>query len=286
MMQTQTNDQGANRRQVTRVLAVSPEQSELIRRNYSRIFVAPAGESMIDAVLFQGQRPVENFMEEIARAIAHVGMKVEGGDIQIRHSFDSKVMMGFFSQLAVTNEWLEDEKGNVYDLIVECAMVGERLTDPEGIESFDGNPIDEADFENPLCFKIGVENLDPLGWNTIAGETTPNLDNVKGQTQGQTQAQITPRPEPEVELRGGNTNGNRTPGRVTNPATDKRLKQNRDQVDRPEQLEVARRAQDGEDTGGSSTGRQPGRPGRVRYPELDGRLKQNRRQPETASQGR
>jgi hypothetical protein len=59
---------------------------------------------------------------------------------------------------------------------------------------------------------------------------------------------------------------------VKNPATDRRLKQNRE----PSEMAMARRAESGADGSTSQSGRMAGKPGRVRDRDLDMRLKSNR----------
>lgn len=251
-MQHVDDGQDARRYTVSRVLALSPEQNELMRRNFSRIFILPMGEGALDSILFQGSRSIENFIGPAARAVSEAGLKTSI-DLQLRGAFDAKLPAGYQSFIK-TNGWVQDEKGEVYDLYIELDLQGEEGELPN-METYDAQSIEGMEFENPLCIKVGIEDLSPQ-WETT------NQDATVDETPK-------PRMEPEVERAGGGQ------GQVKNPETDRRLKENR-----PEQLVSARQTQNRAESGeseGSSMERQAGKPGRVRFAALDGRLKRNRR---------
>jgi hypothetical protein len=250
-MQPVEEGQDAMIHRVSRILAVSPEANETIRRNYSRIYVVPADEGVIDTMLFQGSRSLESYLPDISRAIAEFGLKTKI-DLQLSATFDSRFGSGIFQQHIITNTWLQDDQGEAFDLFVELDLSNEDSSYPE-METFDGSQIEGAEFENPLCFKLDIQALSPQ-WSGMIEE------NSQKEEINTPPMRTEPKHEPEV--------GNR--GRVVDPTKDRRLKQNR-----PEQLESARRSQDQDDP----TARQAGKPGRVRYPGLDGRLSRNRSRP-------
>lgn len=244
-MRNQTEEQGAGHT-VTRILALSPDGSELVRRNNSRIFVSSGREVIIDAMLLQGSRSIESYIPAVGRAIAESGLQVKG-DLQLKANFDSKFGSGVFQQHLITNGWLQDNDGEVFDLFVELEDISEG--EFPNMETYDAEILEGHEFETPLVFKLGIEDLTPQ-WNSMYEPT-----NVSG-----------PRHEPEVDE-------DRIPGargRVKDPSTDRRLKENREH---PEQMVTARKSQN---QSGDSTERMAGMPGRVRFPELDGRLKRNR----------
>jgi hypothetical protein len=200
---------------------------------------------MIDVLLFQGSRPIAQFVPAVGRAIAEAGLTIEG-DLQLREVHDPKFGDGVFQSFFVTNGWLTDNNAEAYDLFLEIEGI------PDGdfpeMETYNSTVLEDSDIvENPLCFKIGIEDLSQ-NW---AENDTAHI--------------VQPKPEPEAMSGNGR-------GRVKNPDTDMRLKENQN---RPEQLVTPRRTQDDNDTGG--TERIAGRPGRVRFQSLDGRLKKNRR---------
>jgi hypothetical protein len=259
---------------VSRVLALSPDQAELVRRNYSRIFIVPGKEGVIDAILFQGSRPLESFIPHIARAIASAGLKTTGADLVINKHFDPKVALGLGQDHFVTNSWLVDEGGEAYDLFVELDAVWD--TEAPEMISYDGDRLEGMAFA-PLCFKLGIEDLSP-SWDGLIGTNlgddivrTDTTENNNGANNDQTQTQM--------------DQGRGTPGRVTDPSTDRRLKANRG-TEVPKQPVIARQTQDSDAGGTPTRGRMAGRPGRVKHPELDGRLKNNRRQTAGADGGR
>lgn len=249
---------------VSRILSVSPEQDELIRRNHSRIFIVPARDNIINSILYSRARSNDDYTRAIGRAITEAGLKTSVGDLQLRTVFDSKFGSGVFMQHFAANGWLVDDKREAFDLFIELEAFTHQTDLPE-METYDPVIIEGHEEENPLCIKLDVENL------------FPSFDNNEDEDRGDDEQMsddthvAQPAHEPEVAAM---QNGNGR-GRVTSP-DDRRLKENR-----PPQMVTARATQNGDDDQGASsqglTGRQAGRPGRVRFRSLDGRLKANRR---------
>jgi hypothetical protein len=265
---------------VGRVLLVSPPQNEMLRRNYSRVFIAPIGEGTIDSIIFQGHRPIEGFTDVCARAIKMAGLKDASGNFGLRPQINPAVTGGFLQQHLISTGWLEDQNNTVYDIWVEVLIENEDLPSVD-MKTFNGQPVDGFE-ENPLIIAVDVEELAPKfsliddGSQTssstrtwamtrrIAGDQGQQAQGADDQGQGGDQNE---RSEEQRE-----TAMARRPGRVTNPATDRRLKQNRDQPS----TAMARRSDTDNSGETSQSGRMAGRPGRVRDPSLDMRLKTNR----------
>jgi hypothetical protein len=255
---------------VNRILALSPMYLETSRRNFSRIYIVPTRESLIDSILFQGHRSMEEFIPAVARAISEAGLSVNSGvPLQLKSVFDSNFGAGVFQSHIQASGWLIDNNADAFDLFVELdgIDVGEL---PEMI-TYDANISPESDIlENPLCIKLDIEAITPSWEDMMVHGSDENQNSSSGGDQ------LAPRHEPEVQS---------GKGQVKNPDTDRRLKENRNK--RPEQLETARKTQNSDsDTGGGSVmARQAGKPGRVRMPALDGRLKENRRVVAEATSG-
>jgi hypothetical protein len=98
---------------VSRIMMVSPLQNEMLRRNRSRIFITTAGESVIDSVLFQGYRPIEEFIPAAIRAIEMAGLHDPTGDIVLQPAFEHNATAGFMQQHLVSRGWLENDNNEV-----------------------------------------------------------------------------------------------------------------------------------------------------------------------------
>jgi hypothetical protein len=261
---------------VGRVLLVSPPQNEMLRRNYSRVFIAPIGEGTIDSILFQGYRPIEGFTDVCARAIKMAGLKDASGNFTLRPQINPAVTGGFLQQHLISTGWLEDQNNTVYDIWVEVLIENEELPSVD-MRTFNGQPVDGF-AENPLIIAVDVEELAPkfslidVGLHDEQLDESPEVVDESGQqAQGvDGQAQGGDQNERSEEQR--DTAMARRPGRVTNPSTDRRLKQNRGQPS----TAMARRSDTDNSGETSQGGRMAGKPGRVRDASLDMRLKSNR----------
>ncbi len=235
---------------VNRILLLSPEPSELSRRSGSRIFIAIAGESVIDSILFQTQRPMENYIEAAGRAISLSELTPwKAESITLKPAFNPNVAPGLFQEHLIANDWVQDEQNEAYDVFIELQPHGFENLQPLGFETVNSNPVNGYD-DDPLIFKVGIEELGP---ELDLSETIEHL-NMQ---------------EPGDRVPGGM-------GRVKDAATDRRLTQNREP-----QLESARLSQTRDDNNDQE--RQHGRPGRVRNPIFDMRRRENR---ELAAAGR
>lgn len=247
---------------VARVLMVSPHQNEMLRRNRSKIFIAPAGETAIDTILAQGVRPIGDYIEAATRAIISAGLHDPTGEIDLRPAFNHNATAGFNQQHLVSTGWLQNSDREVYDLVIELELGVEDELPTINMKSFNGNPI-EGFNDNPLCIALDIQDLYPMSDNNDVGgepeierQPGPRLVEVVGHDQEQHNG----------------SDADRVPGafgRVKSPE-DGRLKVNR-------QTAMARRSQDrSDDNSGSNNGRMAGRPGRVKDPAFDFRLKSNR----------
>ncbi len=237
---------------VARILMISPLQNELLRRNKSRIFIAPTGEGVIDSVLFGGYRPIENFIDIATAAIAMAGLHDAAGDILLKPAFEHGAN-SIFQQHLLSTGWLQNDQSEVVDLIIEVNMAAEDLPDIN-MKSFNGDQVEGYD-DNPLCIFCDIQDLYPQGVGNV--DQYQGEDEVVQKTATQT----------ETENNDSGSGGPNGQGRVTDPSTDRRLKSNR---------EMARRPQDRDNDGSVHMGRMAGKPGRVRDPLFDMRLKSNR----------
>lgn len=261
---------------IGRILLVSPEQNEMVRRNYSRIFIAPTGEGVIDSILFQSFRPVESFMGVAARAIQMAGLHSSDGELSLKALSNPHVTGGFLQEhLITTSGWLENEDNVLYDMWIEVLPENEKLPGNLDITTYNAETIDGFENENPLVIAVDVENLQSHG----ASEDSENLDQNQTQNTDTTSQDSDNSNQEKVDESASveGSTGNR--GRVTNPETDRRLKRNRDNNG----AAMARRdeAEHSENNGG----RMAGHPGRVKDRRFDFRLKQNRGIPVTADAG-
>lgn len=225
---------------VNRIMCLSPEQIEMSRRSGSRIFISIEGESILDTLLFQSQRPMENYIDAVARAIQLSELKaLQSAEIALKPAYDPTIAQGLFQQHLVANCWLADETTEVFDLYVELKPQGFENLQGLGYETINAKQIDGVD-DNPLIFKVGIEDLGP---EMDLSDVSERINNMHTDVAEQ--------------VPGGQ-------GRVRDPSSDRRLAQNREK-----QLESARLGQDGDD----DMTRQHGRPGRVRMPALDFRRK-------------
>jgi hypothetical protein len=247
---------------VNRIVQLSPEQIELSRRSGSRIFIATMGEGMVDTILLQGQRPMENYMDAAARAISLARLQpFRAESISLKPGFNPTVAAGMFQQFLSSNCWLQDENGEAYDLIIELEPHGLENLQSIPFETLNSEPVEGYE-DNPIIFKIGVEELGP---ELDTNEAARQIDDMQPQLQTNTQPQSNAGQNDDDRSSGGQ-------GRVKHPESDGRLKQNR-----APQLESARAAQSRDDAGGGDNmSRQAGKPGRVRVPGLDFRRKEVR----------
>jgi hypothetical protein len=206
---------------ISRILLVSPEDNETIRRNRSRVFVWPKGEAAIDAMIFQSQRPIDSYRELAIRAIMMSGLKIQNQDhveLDIVEVPTTTGMQQHFS----TRGWCRNDEGEVFDIIIEAALLNEELPsvsvstiDPimDGIESG----------ENPLIIEAQVSNLKPR-----ASDDKSNVVPMTRSTQSSPKARVARKPTVhdghEDENPSGRMKGR--PGRVKNH-WDGRLAQNR-----------------------------------------------------------
>jgi hypothetical protein len=144
---------------VSRVLLVSPPQNEMIRRNFSRIFIAPVGEGAIDSILFQGYRPIEGFAEVAARAIQMAALHDATGSLALKPQVNPAFTGGFLQQHLVSTGWLENKDNTVYDVWVEVLIENENLAEVD-MKTYNGVPIDGFS-ENPLIVAVDVAELAP-----------------------------------------------------------------------------------------------------------------------------
>lgn len=267
---------------VGRILLCSPPQNEMIRRNYSRIFIAPVGEGTIDSILFQGYRPIEGFADVAARAIQMASLHDASGSLELKPQVNPSVTGGFLQQFLASKGWLEDDQATVYDVWVEVLIENEDLPDVE-MTTFNGKPI-EGYSENPLVIAVDVAELSPKydlnqddDQNHVEEAFNNNQssdDNDQGNNQGQSEMAGNVDEGGGQQETGANNSDSQPgrPGRVKNPETDRRLKQNRPQSE----TAMARRSDTGNDGATAQSGRMAGKPGRVRDPDFDMRLKRNR----------
>lgn len=242
---------------VSRILMVSPEQNEMVRRNRSRIYITNARESVIDSVLFQGYRPIDDFVPSALRAITMAGLTDISGDLTLTAAFEHGASAGFMQQHLVSRGWLQDGDKNVVDLILEVELQTEMLPDIN-MKTFDAPYTIDGSNENPLVIFCGIEDLYPQ----------LDDDNID---QGQQEVAE----QPQTEALSDNNGSGSGRGRVKDPENDGRMKHNRDNA-------MARQADQGSTAGVTastaaqgSTARMAGKPGRVARP-WDGRLKHNR----------
>lgn len=142
---------------IARVLLVSPEQSELFRRNRSRVFITFEGESLIDAVIHQMTTPIENFAETAARAIAAAGLNEDYGDMKPMYG----PAAGSSSLVhLVTETWLKNEANDVFDVLITLDPVKADRSMPP-VTMLNALPIfDSPAGENPMIMTISsISNL-------------------------------------------------------------------------------------------------------------------------------
>ena len=223
----QTKDVNQVRHNVSRILLISPEQNELVRRNKSRIFVWPAGESIIDSIMFQPQRPISTFIDDAIRAMDMAGLHdmgyVDGDRLTIG---DGNTLQVGAPKHLTSHGWLTIDN-KVYDLIVEVDVSGERLKEPN-VMTVNATPAEDNPFENPLVIIASVDDFRQNG-EDIEYKSAPIVDFQSRP------AMAARRPKDTDESPEGRMTGR--PGRVKNPLLDGRLKRNRS---------TARRSQDGE----------------------------------------
>lgn len=278
---------------VSRILRISPEQNEMTRRNYSRIFIMPVGEGFIDSVLFQGYRPVEGYMDVAKRAVALSGLADISGVNEMRPVHMPRGD-GFLQSHIATIGWLEAGDKTVYDLVVEVVPEGEELPDLN-FPTSNANMVDNC-LDNPVIISVETADL-AQKFSPVSGFDGQTADEA-GQDAGSDrspQVEAQGESESQTQTAANDTNGSgadmsgasedRTPGRVKNPDTDRRLKKNR-QGSGSAMARQAMPAMDDRTSG--DAGRMAGKPGRVRNALLDGRIKGNRRstsQPQQAAAG-
>lgn len=246
---------------VSRILRVSPEQNEMSRRNYSRIFIVPTGEGFIDSVLFQKHRPLEGYMDVAERAIALAGLKDISGVNGLR-AIHSSVGAGFLQGHIATVGWLEADDTTIYDLIVEVIPEGEQL--PEIDFPTSNASMVEDYLDNPVIISAEKKDLAHI-WSLSGDLDIGSARSPEAETQDE-QANASENQTVDASSSAGQR------GRVIRD-DDKRLKKNRP----GNGSAMARQAapSDGDRTG--DAGRMAGKPGRVRHSIFDGRLKANRR---------
>lgn len=219
---------------ITRILLVSPEATETLKRNRSRVFVWPRGETIIDAMIFQSQRDIAEYGDVLDRAMNLSGLTIHNGDgYEILEQPNTVGMQKFFS----TNGWLVDEENNVFDMIIEVAAQDEELGRPD-ITSI--APLtSDGDSENPLIFSTSTKEL-RSGGTQIDGSQDSNVTEIPRQESSRQpgerqEQQMQPQSiaarrsqESEGESVQEDTSGRMPgkPGRVKSPF-DGRLKQNR-----------------------------------------------------------
>jgi hypothetical protein len=298
---------------IARVLRVSPEQAELFRRNKSRIFIGVEGESLMDTILQQPSRPVEEYADVAHRAIELAGLDDEYGDL--RAVYGTGIGASGSCHLVTTAGWLKDEDGNVFDLFISLDPEMEAIGTPpvsiiEAVSIENGLPgetplilsADVGDLmaapnydETDQSGQDGSANISQMSDNTgqNIGQSQGNQQQDNNQSQGNNQASGNNQQQEGNADLSNLGNDERTPGaqgQVKNP-NDGRLKENRDAGvhidggDGQGGQQVAPAT--GNSTMGQNTGsgnnsnsnndgdRQPGAQGQVKDPSTDGRLKEN-----------
>lgn len=222
---------------ISRILLVSPEKNETIRRNRSRIFVWPKGETAIDAMIFQAHRPIDQFRDLAGRAILMSGLAIHQQETLELDIVETKTTTGMQQHFA-TRGWCHNEDGKVFDIIIEATFGN------ESVPTVDVNTLDPVldgieTGENPLIIEADVYNLS-------AQQEEPSGDAEEANVV-------------EVDFK----------GKVDNSASTNE--------EPAEETKAARRSDDSEDGDGNETteGRMKGKPGRVKNP-WDMRLKANR----------
>lgn len=141
---------------INRVLRVSPEQNELYRRNKSRIFIGVEGESLIDTILQQPQRPIEEYIDVAHRAIAQAGLDNSYGEL--RGMYGSQIGI-FGATHLVTQNWLKDEDNNVYDLFISVDPDFEITGEPP-VQILPTQSLENGlEGENPLVLSVDISDL-------------------------------------------------------------------------------------------------------------------------------
>lgn len=218
---------------ISRILLVSPEENETIRRNRSRIFVWPKGETAIDAMIFQSHRPIDQFSELAGRAILMAGLTIHGQQSLELDIVDTMTTTGMHQHFT-TRGWCVNDEGKIFDIIIEA-----NFSDID-LPTVDVNTIDPVldgidTGENPLIIEADVSNLHPRyeeDSDVVADET--NVVEMKQPSNSETTNE---KPEIKKAARRSDssdedgdesTEGRMAgkPGRVKNP-WDGRLKRNR-----------------------------------------------------------
>ena len=217
---------------ISRIMLVSPDSAETIRRNHSRIFIWPKGESAIDAMIFQSQRPIEQFKELAGRAILMAGLSIDGQSEMELDVVDSRSTTSM-QQHFVTRGWCVDDDSKIYDIIIEASLSRTDLGEIE-ISTLDPVMDDINTGENPLIISVDVDDLVSLedeeadeASNVV--EMKPKQETTNESQPKQPPKQVAARRSQDDDNDGDeNTEGRMKgkPGRVRHP-WDGRLKQNR-----------------------------------------------------------
>jgi hypothetical protein len=244
------NDATSISHTITRVLLISPEQNELLRRNRSRIFIYPHGESLIDALIFQSCRRLEDFIPDVQRAIEMAQLEDASNASQLMVIDSPNITGGMMQKHIVSNGWLKIDH-TVYDMVLEVAINGEVLPSPD-ITTMSIDESSDNAHENPLIILTGVESF-AEGYYGRDGDEPDNVVELTPRAQADTpseQQEDAPKrrvarqtQEVDQEDESGRMAGR--PGRVKNPLLDGRLKGNR----------IARRSQEGDGPSGASKGK-------------------------------
>jgi len=242
---------------IKRVLLVSPAQIEMTRRGFSKIWITIEGESAIDALLNQSVRNMEDYVDVSKRAIAYAQLADNYGDLIPSYTNEGSSNGAHLE----TASWLMNDQGTVFDIVLALDYQNEpRLDDISVVTimqqddpvTLDGAPLGER----PLVMLGDIEILTMgLGEDLVTHGRRAEDNNQNDDRENGGQGRVKdPTTDGRLKENGGGENGQ---GDVRSE-NDGRLQENREPV--------AARSAD-----------QSGRRGRVANPLTDRRTRANRR---------
>lgn len=260
---------------IKRIALVSPVESELRKRGFSKIMITVENESAIDTLMNASVRPMQGYIDVSRRAIEYCLMQnVDYGEITPTYLNDA----GNNGAYLETSSWLTNENGDVFDMIISL----DSRFEPE----YDGLDLvtilrtdkptvleNAPQGERPLVLIADIEDL-TMGIDDDQRDQNA-IDQNENRQSGQDGGDVLGRgavldPEHDKRLK-ENGGGDQGQGQVTDPEHDGRLKGNEgDHAHSEEEREPVAARQPGADEP-----RGGGR-GRVVNPEIDRRTRRNR----------